>query len=182
MMTHYRNPTRSTRRIAVAVAALAASLVLAACQADEGEPAADAGGMQGMAGMQGMPGMDSAGGTMGGRMDSTMRGGMMSDGMMTRMQAHMRMMDGAGADSLMAMMPTHRQMAANMIAQMNREMGDMNMQTDAAWNATVDSLRQDLVRLPELPGSELPSFMPAHQARMMRLMEAHRTMMANMQM
>jgi len=181
MMTYIRNSTRSTRRITIAVAALAASLGLVACQADEGERSPGTSGMEGMAGTQRMPDMDSAGGRMGGMMDSTMRGGMMSDGMMTRLQAHMRRMDGAGADSMQAMLPMHRQMVANMLAQMNREMGDMNMQTDAAWNATVDSLRQDLVRLPELPASELTSFMPAHQARMMRLMEAHRAMMANMQ-
>ncbi len=176
MMTRSRDSNHSTRRITIAVAALAASLGLAACQADDGEPPADTGDMRGM------PGMDSSGGMMGGMMDSAMRGGMMSDGMMTRMQAHMRMMDGAGADSMQAMLPMHRQMVANMMAQFNREMRDMNMQTDAAWNATVDSLRQDLVRLPELPASELASFMPAHQARMRRLMEAHGAMMANTKM
>jgi hypothetical protein len=69
-----------------------------------------------------------------------------------------------------------------MLARMNREMRDMNMTADAAWNATVDSLRQDLTRMPELTGSELEAIMPGHRARMMRLMEMHRTMMSEMQM
>ncbi len=39
-------------------------------------------------------------------------------------------------------------MAANMLAQFNREMSQMNMPDDPAWRATVDSLRQDLARMP----------------------------------
>jgi hypothetical protein len=101
---------------------------------------------------------------------------------MEQMQAHMRAMHGAGGDSLTAMLPTHRQMAANMIAQMNREMRDMNMTADAAWTATVDSLRQDLVRMPEMGPPELQSFMSAHQARLERLMQMHASMMESMKM
>ena len=111
-----------------------------------------------------MPGMEGMSGTEGG-------------GMMGEMQAHMRSMQGAGGDSLKAMLPMHRQMAANMIAQMNREMSGMNMAADAGWTATVDSLRQDLVRMPEMGGSELQSFMPAHQRRLERLMQMHGSMM-----
>ena len=128
----------------------------------------------GMPGMSGMPGGGQAGMSGGSGM-----GGMM--GMMEQMMAHMQTMDGVGADSLQAMMPTHRQMAANMLARMNREMRDMNMTTDAAWNATVDSLRQDLTRMPELTGSELAAMMPGHHARMMRLMERHQEMMKGME-
>jgi hypothetical protein len=138
-------------------------MVVAACGAEQERSAADPAesGAEPTEGMEGMGG----------------RGGMME-----QMMTHMQMMDGAGADSLHAMMPMHRQMAANMIARMNREMRDMNMTADAAWNATVDSLRQDLTRMPELTGSELEAIMPGHRARMMRLMEMHRTMMSEMQM
>jgi hypothetical protein len=38
-------------------------------------------------------------------------------------------------------MALHRQMVANMISQMNREMRDMNAAGDAAWTATIDSVR-----------------------------------------
>ncbi len=79
-------------------------------------------------------------------------------------------------------MPMQRQMTANVLARMNREMRDMNMTADAGWDATVDSLRKDLTRMPELTGSELVAMMPGHHARMMRLMEMHGSMMSGMQM
>ena len=132
----------------------------AGAEPDTSQAAADT-GMQGMPGMGGMQ-----------------RGGMME--MMTQMQSQMQMMQGMSADSMHAALPQHRQISANMLAQMNREMQGMNMAGDTAWNATVDSLRQDLTRMPEMSAQELHAFMPEHQRRMMRLMEMHRTMMGRM--
>lgn len=70
--------------------------------------------------------------------------GSMDDGMMERMRGHMEAMGSLPADSLGDMLPTHRQMVANMLAQMNREVREMEMSADSAWDATVDSLRSDL--------------------------------------
>ncbi len=64
-----------------------------------------------------------------------------------------------------------------MLAQMNREMREMDMAGDEAWTATVDSLRQDLTRMPEMSRDEMAATMPGHRARMNRLMEMHRSMM-----
>lgn len=114
--------------------------------------------------MPGMPGMQ----------------GMQGGGMMEEMQAHMQMMQGMNADSMMGMMPDHRQMVANMLSQTNREMQDMNMPGDTAWNATVDSLRDDLTRMPAMSPEELQRFMPEHEQRVMRLMEMHQEMMQGM--
>jgi hypothetical protein len=94
----------------------------------------------------------------------------------------MEMMAGTAPDSMMSMMPMHRQMAANMLAQMNRDMEQMNMPADDAWTATVDSLRDDLSRMPEMSAQELRDWMPGHRERMTRLMEMHRAMMGNMPM
>jgi hypothetical protein len=152
---------------------LVSALSLAACSgkdtaadanADQTPMAAsDTGAMSGMSGMQGMQAM--------------------GDGsMMQQMQTHMRMMDGAAADSIAFLLPTHRQMVANMIAQFNKDMRDMNMASDNAWNATVDSLRQDLTRMPEMQTSELQQLMSAHRIRVTRLMESHRKMMSDMKM
>ena len=105
---------------------------------------------------------------------------MASSAMMERMEAYLRSSEGAGRDSLEAALPEHRQSVANLIAQMNREMRDMDMAGDAVWNATVDSLRQDLGRLPELGRDELESMMPTHRARVMRLIDMHRRMLASM--
>jgi hypothetical protein len=54
------------------------------------------------------------------------------------------------------------------------------MTADAAWTATVDSLRQDLTRMPDLGGGEIAAMMPAHRARVERLIESHRTMTRRM--
>lgn len=150
-------------------AVLASIILLAACGQREDAPEIPAeaevessGGMENMPGMAGMEGV---------------QGGMMED-----MSTHMQMMHGASGDSIEAVLPMHRQVVANMIAQMNREMREMNMTTDAEWNATVEALRGDLTQMPEMSGSELQAIFPAHHDRVMRLMEMHREMMADMSM
>jgi hypothetical protein len=147
-------------RIALAALAVAACGSRDAGRRNDTGAARDTGGMAGMAGMAGMT-MESA-------------------RMMDEMGPHLRALDGAGADSLRAALPAHRQRVANMIAQMNREMRDMNMAADAAWGATVDSLRQDLTRMPELSPGELAALMPGHRARVERLMASHREMVGRM--
>ena len=102
--------------------------------------------------------------------------GMKSKGMMEELRTHMQAMHSAGGDSLRAMLPTHRQMAANLLAEMNREMSRMKVVADPAWTAMVDSVRQDLVRPPEMGAAELQSAMPAHEARLNRLMGMHQAM------
>lgn len=161
-------------RAPLSYTAVALALSIAGCSpGSKNEPAASdsaaaartaadsAGPMQGVQEMQGM-------------------GGMMGGKMMDDMRSHMRMMEGISADSLKDMMPLHRQTAANMISQMNREMRDMDMQGDAGWQTTMDSVRQDLVRMPEMSGAELRGFIAAHHARMTRLMDMHRSMMSSM--
>lgn len=148
----------------------------AAMRAGSGD-SATAGGMsgmpmQGMEGMKGMAGADS--GAMGGM------GNMMS--MMGDMQKQMDAMMKASPEQIRTMLPMHRQMAANMLSQMNSEMRTMNMPANAAWTATVDSVRQDLVRLPEQSAQQLKEALPAHHARMMRLMQMHGGMMKGMKM
>lgn len=149
---------------------LASLLTLPACAAEEeaGDEVVVESMEQEMP-MRNMPGMEGM-------------AGMQEDSTTQRMQAHMAAMMGENADSMHAMMPAHRQMAANMLAQMNREMQQMNMAGDEAWTATVDSLRLDLNRMPELSAQEMEAFMGAHQIRMNRLMEMHRSMMVNMRM
>jgi hypothetical protein len=91
-------------------------------------------------------------------------------------------MHGVSGDSLKALIPGQRQAAANMIASFNKQMRDMNMTADAAWSAVTDSLRTDLRTLPDLTGPELQARIPAHEARLKRLIQMHQTMMKNMKM
>lgn len=161
---------KTQNRIATATFGFSIALGVAACK---GEKASDGGGdsaaVAAAAGAQGMTGMEGMQGMQGG-------------GMMGQMQGHMKMMETTDGDSLKAMLPMHRQMTANMISEMNREMKGMNMTGDAAWTATMDSLRRDLTNLPEMSAAQLRDFMPEHRGRMMRLMEMHQGMMKNMKM
>ena len=43
-----------------------------------------------------------------------------------------------------------------------------------------DSVRRDLVRMPDMSAAELRSAMAAHGARVMRLMQMHRSMIGDM--
>ena len=107
-------------------------------------------------------------------------GGSASNRLMTEMDAHLRETEALRPDSLKALLPQHRQRVANLIAELNREMRDMNMTADAAWAVTVDSLRQDLTRMPELAAADLRELMPGHRHRVHSLMAMHRSMMAAM--
>ena len=78
-----------------------------------------------------------------------MMGGQMA-AMMDSVGMRIRMMDSMTATQMKDMLPMYRQMVANMLAQMNQEMRSMNMPADRAWTATIDSLRQDLVRMPDM--------------------------------
>jgi hypothetical protein len=102
---------------------IAASIIVATCGGSgeqQGEVADTA--VNAASDMRGMEGMNTGG----------------SQSMMQEMQSHMQMMEGAQGDSLRNMANMHRQMAANMLAQMNREMDQMNMAADAKWNALAD--------------------------------------------
>lgn len=152
-----------TKRLAVtALLGLAA-----ACGPDESmEDMAD--DMEAPGQMEGMDGR-SGGGVQGGMM--------MSGGMMEEMGGQLEHMAGLPADSLDGMLATHRQMVGNMMAQMTREMREMDMATDAAWEAVVDSIRADMRLMPAMGSEGLHAAMPAHRERVMRLMGMHRDMM-----
>jgi len=88
--------------------------------------------------------------------------GMMGAAMMDSMQTRMGMMDTMSAERMKETLPMHRQMAASMLSQMSSEMRSMNMTADSRWSPVVDSIRQDLVRMPEMGTQELRAMMPAH--------------------
>ena len=113
--------------------------------------------------------------------DMTMGGTSMASGpMMSEMAAHLERLAVLPTDSLRSMLPSHRQAVANLLAQMNREMQDMGMASDAAWDATTDSIRGDLERMPDMDQAELEALVPGHRARVARLMEMHGAMARGM--
>ena len=159
-----------TSRFTIPIVVSLAGLLVAACTSKQppasqdttaAKTAADttkAGGMAGMAGMQGM----------------------MSPAMGDSMQAEMKKMAAMTPDQMAAMLPMHRQMVGNMLSQMSSDMRSMNMPADAAWTALTDSVRQDLIRLPDMSKAELKQAITAHHARVTRLMQMHKDMMAKM--
>ncbi len=165
------------------------ALSLAACGKDG--PAADSSAIAaqavtskdtgGIGNMKGMP-MGDMSGMKGMGSDSAGMKGMSGMGMMGDMQKQMDAMMKVSPEQMKAMMPAHRQMVANVLADMTAEMRKMNMSGDAAWTAAMDSVRQDLARMPDLSGKEMQDAMPAHHARMMRLMEMHARMSKKMKM
>ena len=94
------------------------------------------------------------------------------------MEASMQMMTSMSADSMETMLPMHRRLLSDMIARINQDMTAASLAGDAAWTATVDSLQDDLTRMPNFGDDELRAFMPAHQDRVMRLIRMHRSMTA----
>ena len=98
------------------------------------------------------------------------------------MKQQISMMQGVGPDSMKALLPSHRQVAANMLAQMNQQMTRMNMPVDAEWTALTDSIRVDLNRVLSLEGQQLHGAIAAHHQRLTRLMTMHDSMMKNMRM
>ena len=123
--------------------------------------------------MEGMPGMETA---------AHGQGGAMAAPTEDPMRAHLDRMAALPADSLVAVLPEHRQMVANMLARMNREMSAMNMPADTAWSATVDSIRGDLTAMPGMDAPSLAAIMPSHRGRVERLMAMHADMMRAMGM
>lgn len=149
---------------------LATALFLAACNKTKDAPEAQA------------PTAERAE-TPAGNADGGMQGmGGMSGGTLDQMDAHMMAMMGAAADSMKALLPEHRQMVANMLAQMGAEMRQMNMKTDAAWDALTDSVRADLTRMPEMSAEDLKTMMESHEGRVRRLMDMHKGMTGGMKM
>lgn len=152
-----------------------ALLISAACESRSGQPN---GAGQTTAATRSGP-SDTAKGATGTSGMPSMSGGTptMNAGMMDSMRAEMTGMRGMTPEQMNVAMSTHRQTTANMLAQMNADMRSMNMTGDPAWNALVDSVRHDLVQMPDLPPAQLQNFFRPHAARVERLMAMHQQMM-----
>lgn len=101
-----------------------------------------------------------------------------SGAMMEQMRGQMQAMRAMNGDAMQAQMPMHRQMVESMMAQMTRDMTGMKVAADPRWSALMDSVRQDLARMPGMNGAALEKMMPAHDGRVTRMMEMHQKMMA----
>ncbi len=96
-----------------------------------------------------------------------------SAAMMNNVQSHMQMMEGAHGDSLTNMMRTYRPMADSLLTQFNHDMQQMNIASDVQWTALSDSVRQDLMQMPQMSTAAWQQ----HTGRMRSLMQMHGQMM-----
>ena len=155
-------------RVQPGVALVVVSLVLASC-GDNGEELETAEVSAADTAAMGMPPRGMSGGM--GPMAGMGQGTMMGD-----WEQHMAAMHGASGDSLRAMMGRHRPMAMRMMEAMDSAPGRMGMPMDSAWMATRDSLRRDLERMQGISPEQMEAFLEAHDARMRRMLEMHRSM------
>ena len=118
-----------------------------------------------------MPSMDSAG--------ELNRGGTVgaSAAMMRAWVAHDRALRRLRGSKLMAALPEHRYLTANLVSQMQMDMRAAQISTARPWDALVDSVLHDLVRLPDESVSGVTAMMPAHRARVARLITMHALML-----
>jgi hypothetical protein len=138
---------------------LGASLACGGGDAGEGEEAADTG----------------AAGTppAGGAAPPAAGGGTTSAALITDMRGHLSRLEAAGGDEIPPMVPEHASRVEALIAQMERERQARGAMVSAAWDATVDSVRQDLTRMRGLTASDLEGMVDAHAERVTRLMDLH---------
>ena len=82
-------------------------------------------------------------------------------------------MAGMTGAQMARMMPMHRQAVTSMLARMTSHMQTMQMSPSPAFSATADSVRADLVQMSTMSPSALERAMPAHEARVSRLVQLH---------
>ncbi|MEO8336210.1 MAG: hypothetical protein ABI664_14625 [bacterium] len=105
---------------------------------------------------------------------AAMTGAGVSDSMETRLHT----MDMMRAAQIEAAFPAHSQAARDMLSRMSADVQRMHMSPNKSWDATGDSIRQDLSHMAGLTGVQMNAAMPAYHARMTRLMGMHGQMMS----
>ena len=93
------------------------------------------------------------------------------DSLHTQTWSSMRLTDA----QLSVMLPTHRRQVTAMLTNMNSHMHSMGIAASPAFAATADSVRADLDRFDTMSPGDVRRAMPAHEARLSRLMQLYMT-------
>ncbi|MEO5816359.1 MAG: hypothetical protein ABIT20_13875 [Gemmatimonadaceae bacterium] len=115
---------------------------------------------------------------MGGTGGMASMAGMTGAGASDSMETRLRTMDMMSAAQIEAAFPAHSQAAGGMLSRMSADVQGMKMSPNMNWGAATDSIRRDLAHMAGLTGAQMNAAMPAYHARMTRLMDMHRQMMA----
>jgi hypothetical protein len=142
--------------------ALAAAVTVTACGT---KPTAQQSAMPGMGNMP-MAGMS------GGRMRA--------DSLLPLMRSHLDSLGQMSPQAAAGVLGPHDARMSDLLDAMGSDMTMMGMRPDSTWTALTDSVKRDLAELPTLSGRPLETRLPAHIARVRRLMAMHEAMMRTM--
>jgi hypothetical protein len=142
-----------------ATALLFFTLVLAACGGDAANDAGEADSAAGAGGAQSTPSIGSAPAA--------------SAALIAEMRPRLNTLRAAGGDEIPALVPEHTRMVHDLLTAMNAERTASGRTGPAAWDATRDSVEQDLVRMQTMSQAELEELMEGHTGRLERLMDMH---------
>lgn len=95
-----------------------------------------------------------------------------------RMLLHLRRMQTMTDDEVVKSFPSHSQMLDHLLLELDYEVRAAGG-SGALWTATLDSAKQDLDWIEERPGSGMRAAFGAHEARVLRLIEMHRSIVGH---
>jgi hypothetical protein len=87
------------------------------------------------------------------------------------------LIDKAAAAQIAAMYPRHQLLVNHTLSRMQAEMLAAKITPAAGWTALADSVRQDLTSMSTMKPADLVKAMPAHTARVDRLVSMHHATM-----
>jgi hypothetical protein len=113
------------------------------------------------------------GGAPGGGQAAAPAGPAASAPLIADMRSRVVTLQAAGGDEIPALVPEHTRMVHDMLTAMRTERTARGQSGPAAWDATVDSVEQDLVRMQTMSQADLEALMETHTGRLTRLMDMH---------
>lgn len=78
-------------------------------------------------------------------------------------------MSSANGDAQRHMLPAHEQLVSEFLTRNDAKMRAMHVKIDPDWLSVIDSVRNDLARMPNMSSAQLHTFFPEHAHRVMRI-------------
>jgi len=78
-------------------------------------------------------------------------------------------MSSASGDAQRHMLPAHEQLVSEFLTRNDAKMRAMHVKIDPDWLTVIDSVRNDLARMPNMSSKQLHAFFPEHARRVMRI-------------
>lgn len=78
-------------------------------------------------------------------------------------------MSAANGDAQRHMLPAHEELVSEFLTRNDAKMRAMHVKIDPDWLTVIDSVRNDLARMPNMSSTQLHAFFPEHARRVMRI-------------